>query len=67
MDIYGWYGSMFMHPRMTTKALTVVCVAFASLAFLSQVEPKSFREAESDKNLISSMQEKLMNFERNKV
>ena len=49
---------------MTRSSLRNVCNNFA---FLSQVEPKSFVEAENDESWILAMQEELNQFERNKV
>ena len=36
-------------------------------AFVSQLEPKTFEEAENDHNCINAMQEELNQFERNNV
>ena len=36
-------------------------------AYISQIEPKSFKEVEHDESWINAMQEKLGQFERNKV
>ncbi|KAF7145183.1 hypothetical protein RHSIM_Rhsim04G0045300 [Rhododendron simsii] len=47
---------------MTRSSLRNVC---NNLAFLSQVEPKSFVEAEKDESWILAMQEELNQFERN--
>ncbi|KAG5561088.1 hypothetical protein RHGRI_004190 [Rhododendron griersonianum] len=49
---------------MTRSSLRNVC---NNLAFLSQVEPKSFVEAEKDESWILAMQEELNQFERNQV
>lgn len=38
-----------------------------SLTFLLEFEPKSFKEVESDENLISAMQDELNHYKRNKV
>jgi len=40
---------------------------FSNLAFVSQVEPKSFKDAECDEFWILAMQEELNQFERNNV
>ncbi|MBE2321394.1 hypothetical protein DVA67_036110, partial [Solirubrobacter sp. CPCC 204708] len=37
------------------------------IAFVSQIEPKNFNEAENDESWIIAMQEELNQFERNKV
>ena len=37
------------------------------MAFLFQIEPKSFKEAEKDKSWIVAMQEELNQFERSDV
>ncbi|WP_374695565.1 hypothetical protein ACEW7V_00730 [Areca yellow leaf disease phytoplasma] len=37
------------------------------IAFVSQVEPKCFEEAEKDSNWINAMQEELIQFDRNNV
>ena len=41
--------------------------AMANCAFVSQLEPTSFKEANNDPNWILAMQEELVQFERNKV
>ena len=38
-----------------------------NLAFISQIEPKNIKEAESDPNWINAMQEELNQFKRNNV
>jgi hypothetical protein len=50
---------------VTTRSSTKnIC---ANLAFLSQIEPKNFNEAQNDESWILAMQDELNQFERNKV
>lgn len=44
-----------------------LCNSYVQLAFIFQIEPKSFKEAEKDEYWIGFMQEELNWFERNKV
>ena len=37
------------------------------MAFISQIEPKSFKEAEQDESWILAMQKELNQFERNNI
>ena len=48
----------------TKRALRKTC---EYIAYISQIEPKSFKETEHDESWINAMQEELGQFERNKV
>ena len=48
----------------TRNSLRNIC---GNLAFLSQIEPKNFREAEFDEHWLLAMQDELNQFERSKV
>ena len=49
---------------ITQNSLRNIC---GNLAFISQIDPKTFSEAENDENWILAMQEELNQFERNQV
>ena len=53
-----------MHGVKTRSSLRDV---LNHCAFVSQLEPKTFEEAENDHNWINAMQEELNQFERNNV
>ena len=52
------------HGTRTRASLRNIC---NHLAFVSQIEPKTFLEAENDESWILAMQEELNQFERNQV
>ena len=66
---------VFSHPKnlilgdpsqgiTTRSSLRIAC---EHVAFISQIEPKSFADAENDESWIMAIQEELNQFERNNV
>ena len=54
------------HPKQGVKSRSFINL-FNNLAFVSQIEPKSIKDAKNDEFWILALQEELNQFERNKV
>ena len=55
------------NPREGVRTRSSSLQHIAHFAFVSQIEPKNFKEANHEPNWISAMQEELVQFERNQV
>ena len=55
------------NPREGVRTRSSSLHQIAHCAFVSQIEPKNFKEANQEPNWISAMQEELMQFKRNQV
>ena len=58
---------MIGNPREGVRTRFSNLQHIAHCAFVSQIEPKNFKEANHEPNWISAMQEELVQFERNQV
>ena len=55
------------NPREGVRTRSSSLQHIAHCAFVSQIKPKNFKEANHEPNWISAMQEELVQFERNQV
>ncbi|KAF3320263.1 mitochondrial protein [Carex littledalei] len=66
-EVSSHLSNVIGNPREGVRTRSGLNQMIAHCAFVSNVEPKNFKDANGDSNWICAMQEELAQFERNKV